>query len=228
MIIPTSLRPQMLKLIHEGHLGIEKCQRRARRLMYWPNMNGDVEDVIRQCDVCQAHRYAQQKEPLQPHERPNRPWAKVACDIFYLKRKPYLLTIDYFSHYPEAALLSNETSGQVITHLKAMFSKHGIPVTVMSDGGPQFVSAEFEQFATEWGFDHVKSSPYYPQSDGLAENGVKIVKRLLTKAAEKGEDPYLAMLAYRDAPMENHQQSFLWEGSCEQDCQQPSSDAKST
>ena len=47
------------------------------------------------------------------------------------------------------------------------------------------------------------SSPYYPQSNGLAENGVKVVTRLLTKAAEKGEDPYLAMLAYRDAPLDN-------------------------
>ena len=73
----------------------------------------------------------------------------------------------------------------------------------MSDGGPQFSSAEFQRFAEEWGFDHNMSSPYYPQSNGLAENGVKVVKRLLTKAAEKGEDPYLAMLAYRDAPLDN-------------------------
>ena len=73
----------------------------------------------------------------------------------------------------------------------------------MSDGGPQFSSAEFQIFAEEWGFDHAISSPYYPQSNGLAENGVKVVKRLLTKAAEKGEDPYLAMLAYRDAPLDH-------------------------
>ena len=65
----------------------------------------------------------------------------------------------------------------------------------MSDGGPQFSSAEFQRFAEEWGFDRNMSSPYYPQSNDLAENGVKVVKRLLTKAAEKGEDPYLAMLA---------------------------------
>ena len=72
---------------------------------------------------------------------------------------------------------------------------------MMSDGGPQFSSAGFQRFAEEWGFGHM-SSPYYTKSNGLAENGVKIVKRLLTKAAEKGEDPYIAMLAYRDAPLE--------------------------
>ena len=53
----------------------------------------------------------------------------------------------------------------------------------MSDGGPQFYSAEFQRFAKEWGFDHNMSSPYYPQYNGLAENGVKVVKRLLIKAA---------------------------------------------
>ena len=72
----------------------------------------------------------------------------------------------------------------------------------MSDGGPQFSIVEFQRFAEEWGFDHKMSSPYYSQSNGLAENGVKVIKRLLTKAAEKGEDPYLAMLAYRDSPLD--------------------------
>ncbi|KAK2143360.1 hypothetical protein NP493_4554g00000 [Ridgeia piscesae] len=203
VVVPRSMRTQMLQLVHEGHMGIEKCKRRAREILYWPNMNQDIYETVSRCDVCQVHRYAQPKEPLRMHERPNRPWAKVGCDLFYLKQKPYLLTIDYYSHYPETALLASETSGQVIIHLKALFSRYGIPSTVMSDGGPQFASAEFQRFSEEWGFDHKMSSPYYPQSNGLAENGVKVVKRLLTKAAEKGEDPYLAMLAYRDAPLNN-------------------------
>ena len=149
------------------------------------------------------HRYAQQQQPIKSHERPDRPWAKVGCDIFYMKQKPYLLTIDYFSHYPEAVLFSSVTSGQVIVHLNSLFSRYGIPSTVISDGGPQFPNAEFHRFAEEWGFDHNLSSPYYPQCNGITENGVKVVKRLLTKAAETRENPYLAMLAYRDAPLDN-------------------------
>ena len=96
--------------MHEGHLGIEKCKRRARDVMYWPNMNNDVCDFVRRCDICQKHRYAQQQQPILSHERPDRPWAKVGCDIFYMKQKPYLLTIDYFSLYPETVLLTSETS----------------------------------------------------------------------------------------------------------------------
>ena len=56
------------------------------------------------------------------------------------------------------------------------------------------VSEEFRQFT--WGIEHKLSSTYYPQSNGLAENGVKIVKRLHRKAVDRGEDAYLALLAY--------------------------------
>ena len=165
-------------------------------------MNKDVYETVSRCNVCQEYRYAQPKEPLTMHERPDRPWAKVGCDLFYLKQIPYLLTVDYYSHYPEISLLSNESSRQVIVQLKSLFSRHGIPSTLMSDGGPQFSSAEFKQFTNEWGIEHKMSSPYYPQSNGLVENCVKVVKRILGKAADRGEDPYLAMLAYRSSPLD--------------------------
>ena len=203
VVVPAIMKAEMLQLIHEGHFGIEKCKRRTRDILYWPNMNQDVYDTVSQCDVCQEYRYAQPQQPLQIHERQDRPWAKVACDIFYLKQVPYLLTVDYYSHYPEIALLTNESSRQVITHLKSLFARYGIPSCCVSDGGPQFASAEFKQFAKDWGIEHKMSSPYYPRSNGLAENAVKVVKRLLGKAADRGEDKYLALLAYRSSPLES-------------------------
>ena len=50
------------------------------------------------------------------------------------------------------------------------------PQIVQSDGGPQFISAEFEQFATTREFQHSMSSPYHSQSNGKAEAAVKIAK----------------------------------------------------
>ena len=202
VVVSAIMNAEMLQLIHEGHLVIERCKRRARDILYWPNICLDVYDTVSQCDVCQEYRYAQPQQPLQMHERPDRPWAKVACDIFYLKQVPYLLTVDYYSHYPEIALLTNESSRQVITHLKSLFARYEIPSCCVSDGGPQFASAEFKQFAKDWGIEHKMSSPYYPRSNGLAENAVKVVKRLLGKAADRGEDKYLALLAYRSSPLE--------------------------
>lgn len=94
-------------------------------------------------------------------------------------------------------------SKQVIVETKAIFARHGIPMTVISDNGPQFISQSFKDFARNYGFDHITLSPLYPESNGLAEKGVQIVKRLLKKAAETGEDPHLAVLNYRASPIEN-------------------------
>ena len=74
---------------------------------------------------------------------------------------------------------------------------------VFSDNGPQFSAAEFADFAQEYGFTHITSSPHFPQSNGLAEKAVSIMKNLLKKCQLSGDDPYLALLNYRATPLKN-------------------------
>ena len=45
-IIPTSLRPKIKEKLHRSHIGIKGCLRRARQVVYWPNMNRELEDFI--------------------------------------------------------------------------------------------------------------------------------------------------------------------------------------
>jgi hypothetical protein len=92
-------------------------------------------------------------------------WQKVASDLFELNGQMYLLVIDYFSRYIEIAKLFNTSSQSVINHLKSIFARHGIPECFMSDGGPQYVSFVFKQFAQSYGFQHIVSSPRYAQSN---------------------------------------------------------------
>ena len=73
-----------------------------------------------------------------------------------------------------------------------------------TDNGPQFVLAKFKNFAKEWQFEHTMSSPLYPESNGKAENSVKTAKNLLRKAQASGEDPWKAVLAFRNTPSQGY------------------------
>ena len=97
---------------------------------------------------------------------------------------------------------SQQTSSAVIKALKHLFAKDGIPYELMTDNGPCFASSEFAKFARDWDFKHTTSSPWFSQSNGLAENAVKIVKRIFQKCLETKQDPYMGLLNYRASPLE--------------------------
>ena len=101
--------------------------------------------------------------------------------------------------YIETVKLSNESSNEVIHHIKSIFARHGIPQEVVSDNGPQYSSLEYKKFANEYGFLHTTSSPKFPQSNGKAEKADRTVKNLL----KKSQDPYMAMLTYQSSPLWN-------------------------
>uniref|UniRef100_A0A1X7U9T7 Integrase catalytic domain-containing protein n=1 Tax=Amphimedon queenslandica TaxID=400682 RepID=A0A1X7U9T7_AMPQE len=86
--------------------------------------------------------------------------------------------------------LASITATKVITALKSIFSRYGIPEVLMSDNCPKFACSQMKDIATQYQSTHITSRPLYPQSNGLAERSVKTVKALLQDA----EDPYLALL----------------------------------
>jgi len=97
----------------------------------------------------------------------------------------------------EVQKLGTTTSLSVVIQLKSIFARFGIPRTMISDNGPQFDSKEMKEFSQSYGFEHITTSPYYPQANGLAERTVKTVKTLL----ENSSDPYRALLSYRATPI---------------------------
>lgn len=202
IVIPASCREQMLQKIHDSsHLGVEKCLQRARDTMFWPNISNDVKNTVLKCTVCLERRNNNPKQDMSYEPIPDRPWQVLATDMFTFDNFDYVLLTDYYSNFFEIGRLKNARASTVINKLKSFMSRHGIPEKVVSDNGPAYSSQEFEQFASEWDFRHVTSSPLYPQSNGLAERTVGIVKNLLKKAKADGQDPYLAILEYRNTPL---------------------------
>ena len=163
-----ALQQQTLKKIHEGHQGIQRCRIRARNSVWWPEMSQQIQEFVKKCAICAKESRAN-LQPMIATQLPDYPWQRVGTDLFQLKGSTYIIVIDYFSRYPEVIKLKGTTSGHVIDALKAVFSRHGIPETVVSDNGPQYSSQEFTDFARQYDFCHLTSSPLYPQSNGQAE-----------------------------------------------------------
>ena len=111
------------------------------------------------------------------------------------------MVVDYYSKFPVVKKLSNIQSSAVVAQLKSVFEEHGIPSKLVTDNGPQYSSAAFQEFSRNYGFVHVSSSLLYPQSNGMSERTVQTVKDLLQKCKESGQDPHLAMLCLRSTPL---------------------------
>ncbi|KPJ18498.1 Transposon Ty3-I Gag-Pol polyprotein [Papilio machaon] len=196
LVIPTSLQKSILGDIHAGHLGITKCRERAKQSVWWLGLSSQIKVVVENCPQCIQER-SNKREPLIVEEVPNRAWQKVGMDLFKNKNMWYLVIIDYFSRYFELFELKDLTENSIIKHCKETFSRFGVPEIVRTDNGTQF-KGKFKQFSEVYNFNHVTSSPYFAQSNGCAEAGVKIAKNLLNKNA----DMYLALLVYRNTPNE--------------------------
>ena len=110
-----------------------------------------------------------------------RPWEKVAVDLFTLNQKYYLVTVDYYSGYWELDRLHNTDSGTVVRKLKAHFARHGSPCQLVSDNGPQFVAAEFQKLTKEWDIEHGVTSPYNSKANGKVEATVCVLKNSSVK-----------------------------------------------
>ena len=190
----------MLQLIHESHQGADKCKTRGRTFLYWPGMSQDIETIVGRCHICLKLRARNPKEPLIPHDVPERPRQKVAADIMTFKSRDYIVAVDSYSKYPKIALLENKIASNVIIHLKSNFARHGIPEEMMSDNMP-FASQEFTNFGRDWSIKLTTSSPNFPQSNGQNERAVQTLKRILKKADCEGRDPYVALLEYRNTPV---------------------------
>ena len=206
-VVPKKMRRGMLKKLHSSHMGVESCLRRARETVYWPGITAQLRDYIGKCDVCCSDHSAQPREPLLSTPIPDRPWEVIGTDLFSIGSDKFLVTVDYLSGFWEVDQLTTTTSLAVIRCLKRHIGRYGIPKCLRSDNGPQYASDEFKRFCEEWGIQHITSSPRYPASNGKAESAVKAAKDLILKARKAKEDPWKAILEYRNVPTAGLQSS---------------------
>ena len=151
--------------------------------------------------MCQTFSRSQQCETLLPREVPQGHWEKLGIYFFEFQSTTYFLIADYYRRFPVIRKIRSTNTSATTEILKQVFSEYGVPQTVMTDNGPPFSLKEFAAFANQYRFDHIMSSPCYPQSNGFIKHMVQTVKQCMRKCAATEHDPSLAMLIYRATPL---------------------------
>ena len=206
LVVPHAMMKGVLKDLHSAHQGVESTLTRARECIYWPRMKSAIRDHIFDCEACASYGLKKQKEPLISHKVPDRPWAKIATDLFELK-KDYLVTEGYSSSFFKIARLTTTRSQALICKLKAHLPRYSIPDEVVSDNGLHFISKDFKAFQGSYGFIHTRTSPHHHQSNGKVETAVKQAKKVIWMAHSTGKDPFLALLTICNTPQEDLESS---------------------
>lgn len=193
VVIPRSMRTQLLTVVHEGHAGINKMKSMIRSYAYWPQMTQDIVDFVQKCSPCIIHQKRGDNAPLQQvAETVEKPWSKISIDLTgpseALEGNVLLTMIDLHSRFPEVEVLRRSRSSDIIESLAKQFARYGIPDTLISDNGTPFVSNEFESFLSSNGIVHIYSSNYYPRGNSVVERLHGTLKLRLAKIMETKND----------------------------------------
>ena len=181
VVMLVVLQKQILKEFHLGHPGIGCMKALMRSYTYWPNMDKDIEQVVKTCKGCQL---AAKAPPVKftPWPKTDVPWTRL--HIFYagpMNGNYYLIVVDSFSKWPEIFKCKRPTATVTKYFLTELFARFGVPEKIVSDNGTQFTGSEFKTFCKTLGIDHITTSPYHPRSNGQAERFIDTFKRTLKK-----------------------------------------------
>ena len=129
IIIPTSLKQQILEQLHINHMGIKKTKLLACKSVYWPSINADIDNFIKICTTCLHFQQMQPKEKIIYHYIPLHlhPWEVISTDIFHLSNRNYLSIIDYNSKFPVIKKSEGLSAESLITTTKIIFTEYDIP-----------------------------------------------------------------------------------------------------
>ena len=180
-VVPKPLRLTYLNRLLSMHQAAAKMVQRARQSLWWPFMHRDVTNFAKTCETCERFKPSNPSEPIRHHAPASYVFQYIHMDLGQWMGRYYLVIIDQYSSFPHLVECGKTaTTDQVIDAVVKLISLFSVPEIIFSDGGPQFVeNGKFPAFCAEWGIHHSSSSPYMPRSNGVAEEAVKEMKKII-------------------------------------------------
>ncbi|XP_058809864.1 uncharacterized protein K02A2.6-like [Phymastichus coffea] len=113
-VIPKSMREIILKELHATHLGIVKIKMFATSYVWWPGIDKDIENLVKNCDIYMIERKKPPQTPLTTWPYPDKAWSRIHCDFAELFGKMYLLIMDSYSKWPEIINFNTNTKAHKV------------------------------------------------------------------------------------------------------------------
>jgi transposase InsO family protein len=194
LVVPVRERKKLITNIHlaAGHSGVDKVIYIAQGNYYWPGMNKEIQQRLKSCPECQfaKGKSPRDKAPFQP-TLVNEPFERIAMDIsgpFHPSKHGYryiLAIIDYFSKYPVLIPLKRIDAETIARKtFQYWISVFGAPQIIHTDRGSNFESELFKEQCKILGIQKTRTSPYYPQSDGLVERLFRTIKPMISATVQ--------------------------------------------
>ena len=221
IVVPTVHRREVLELAHDlpvsGHLGVRKTYNRVLQHFFWPGLKQDVAKWCKECHTCQLGGKPNQNIPQAPlHPIPvfDEPFSHIIIDCVgplpkTKSQNEYLLTIMCSStRFPEAIPLRSIKTNTILKALIKFFTLFGLPKSIQSDQGTNFMAHAFQQVMNQLGIKQYKSSAYHPESQGALERfhqTLKTMKKMycIENSKDWDEGVHLLLFAVRESVQES-------------------------
>ena len=190
ILIPACLRPRIIEYFHDStmfaHQGLDRMQNHIRARFWWPGLSADIVKYIRKCRSCRNVKVRRDLKHTEQQLFPSQyPFHMVAVDLVSFPGVSCLSMIDRFSRYAVVEVIADKTSKTVIAAItRSWIHRFGVPERILSDNGPEFSSAAFEEFCIAYGIVHLHTTPYHPQTNGMLERLHRTLKQRLVSVAQ--------------------------------------------
>ena len=170
----------------------------TKQLFFWHGMLNDLTTTIdswKACPPSQKRKVITSQTMLKAAFS----FQECAANLFILNGNEFIILVDRLTGFLCCDKVKKNSTSAILIKLTNWFNILGWPETIRTDGGPQFRS-EFDEFCKSFYICHELSSPYHPESNGLAEAAVKNAKTLLKKCELTGQNFQRSQSVFRNMP----------------------------
>lgn len=187
------VRAQVLQQCHDsptsGHLGRDKTYARVSRDFYWPTLYADVRSYVKSCRTCQRNKGDTSKPAglLMPLPIPLEPWDNISLDFITglltssEGNDAIAVVVDRLTKMVRFLPCRSDIDAPTFARMfvSSIFALHGMPLSVVSDRGPLFISQFWKELFRLLDCRVRLSSAYHPQTDGQTERANRTLEDML-------------------------------------------------